>query len=55
MLEIRNAYILLRKPVEKRPLGRLKHTWEDNIKLSEILGSHSGEDIDCGLLGCDAV
>jgi hypothetical protein len=28
-----NAYkILVRKPVEKRPLGRSKHRWEENIK-----------------------
>jgi hypothetical protein len=30
----RNAYrILLGKPEGKRPLGRPKHRWEDNIKM----------------------
>jgi hypothetical protein len=24
---------LVRKPEGKRPLGRLKHRWEDNIKM----------------------
>jgi hypothetical protein len=29
-----NAYrILVRKPEEKRPLGRPRHRWEDNIKM----------------------
>jgi hypothetical protein len=35
----RNAYrILVGKPEEKRPLGRCRRRWEDNIKmyLSEI-------------------
>jgi hypothetical protein len=32
MGEIRNAYnILIRTPEEKRPLGRPRHRWEDNI------------------------
>jgi hypothetical protein len=31
---MRNAYnILIRKPVRKRPLGRLRHRWEDNIRM----------------------
>jgi hypothetical protein len=37
--EKRNAYrILVGKPEGKRPLGRLRHRWEDNIKtdLREI-------------------
>jgi hypothetical protein len=37
--EMRNAYkILVAKPEGKRPLGRHRHRWEDNIKmyLSEI-------------------
>jgi hypothetical protein len=29
-----NAYrILVGKPEEKRPLGRPRHGWEDNIKM----------------------
>jgi hypothetical protein len=38
--EKRNAYrILVGKPGRKRPLGRPRHRWEDNIKmdLREIL------------------
>jgi len=32
--EMRNVYkILIRKPKGKRPLGRLRHRWEDNIKM----------------------
>jgi hypothetical protein len=31
---MRNAYnILVRKPEEKRPFGRQRHRWEDNIKI----------------------
>jgi hypothetical protein len=34
MGENRNAYmILVEKPEEKRPLGRPKHRWVDNIKM----------------------
>jgi hypothetical protein len=34
MGEKRNAYrILVRKPEEKRPLGRPRRMWEDNIKM----------------------
>jgi hypothetical protein len=34
MGEIRNAYeILVMKPEGKRPLGRPRHAWEDNIKM----------------------
>ena len=34
MEERRDAYrVLMGKPEEKRPLGRLRHTWEDNIKM----------------------
>jgi hypothetical protein len=25
--------VLVRKPEEKRPLGRPRHRWEDNIKM----------------------
>jgi hypothetical protein len=38
--EMRNAYkLLVGKPEEKRPFGRPKRKWEDNIKLNlrEIL------------------
>jgi hypothetical protein len=35
MGETRNAYkILVVKPARKRPLGRTKHRWVDNIKLN---------------------
>jgi hypothetical protein len=40
MGEIRNAYqSLVRKPERKRPFGRHKHSWEDNIKtdIKEIV------------------
>jgi hypothetical protein len=34
MGERRNPYnILLRKPEGRRPLGRPKHRWKDNIKM----------------------
>jgi hypothetical protein len=33
-VKIKNAYkILVEKPEEKRPFGRPKHTWKDNIKM----------------------
>jgi hypothetical protein len=33
--ERRGAYrVLVRKPEGKRPLGRLRHRWWDNIKYS---------------------
>jgi hypothetical protein len=31
--EIRNAYIVFRKPEGKRPLGRHRLRFEDNIKI----------------------
>jgi len=32
--EVRNAYkMLVRKPKGKRPLGRSRHRWEDNIRM----------------------
>jgi hypothetical protein len=35
MWEMRNAYkMLVGKPEGKRPLGRLKHKQEDNIKMN---------------------
>jgi len=34
MRNMRNAYtILIRKPDWKRPIGRLRRRWEDNIKM----------------------
>jgi hypothetical protein len=39
MGEMRNVYsILIGKPEGKRPLGRPRHKWEDNIRmdLSEV-------------------
>jgi hypothetical protein len=35
MGEMRNVYkIFVGKPEGKRPLGRFKHRWEDNIKIN---------------------
>jgi len=34
MRERRGVYrVLVEKPEEKRPLGRPRHSWEDNIKM----------------------
>jgi hypothetical protein len=34
MKQMRNAYnILVGKPEGKRSLGRLRHRWEDNIRM----------------------
>ena len=34
MWEVRGAYrVLVGKPEGKRPLGRPRHRWEDNIKI----------------------
>ena len=34
MEQFRNAYrVLVRKPESKRPLGRPRRRWEDNIKM----------------------
>ena len=34
MEQFRNAYrVLMGNPESKRPLGRLRHRWEDNIKM----------------------
>jgi len=34
MREMKNAYsILVEKPEGKRPLGRPRHRWEDNIRM----------------------
>jgi hypothetical protein len=38
MWETKNAYrILMGNPEEKRPLGRPKHRWDDNIKIYLII------------------
>ena len=43
MVERRGAYrVLVGKPEEKKPLGRPRCRWEDNIKL-HLLGSRMGE------------
>jgi hypothetical protein len=37
MGEVRNAYnILVGKPEGRRPLGRPRRRWEDNIKMDEV-------------------
>jgi hypothetical protein len=42
---MRNAYkILVGKPERKRPLGRPRRTWEDNIKI--YIGERGWEDVD---------
>jgi hypothetical protein len=33
MGEVRDAYILVGKPEGRRPLGRPRRRWEDNIKM----------------------
>ena len=44
MEQSRNAYrVLVRKPKGKRPLGRPRRRWEDNIKM------------DLRVVGCDPV
>ena len=43
MGEVRGVYrVLVGKPEGKRPLGRPRHRWEDNIKmaLQEVGGGH---------------
>jgi hypothetical protein len=46
MGEVRGAYnILVGKPEGRRPLGRPRHRWEDNIKMDlEEIGFG---DVDC--------
>jgi hypothetical protein len=44
MKEVRNAYVLLGKPEGKRPLGRRRHKWEDNIEM--YLKGIGCEDVD---------
>jgi hypothetical protein len=59
MGKMRNAYkILVRKPDGKRPLGRSRHRWEDNIRVDlreigwkDVDWIHLAQDRDiCGLL-----
>jgi hypothetical protein len=41
--EKRNVYrLLVRKPMGKRPLGRLRHRWMDNIRMDLV-------EVGCGL------
>jgi hypothetical protein len=52
MGEVRGAYnILVCKPVGRRPLGRPRHRWEDNIKMD--LGEIGFGDVDWILLAQD--
>jgi hypothetical protein len=45
MGEKRNAYrLLLRKPAEKRPLGRPRSRWVDNVRMD--LGEVGWDDVD---------
>ena len=45
MGERRDIYrVLVGKPEGKRPLGRLRHRWEDNIKMGlQNVGSGGGD------------
>ena len=45
MEQSRNAYrVLVRKPEEKRPLGRPRRRWEDNIKMDlREMGDEPGD------------
>ena len=37
MVQFRNAYrVLVGRPESKRPLGRPRRRWEDNIKMWEV-------------------
>jgi len=46
---IRGVYrVLVRKPEGKRPLGRLRHKWENNIKMNL-------QEVGCGGIDCIAV
>jgi hypothetical protein len=45
MVEVRGAYnILVGRPEGRRPLGRPRHRWEDNIKMD--LGKTEFGDVD---------
>jgi len=48
MMESRDVYrVLVGKPEEKRPLGRPRHIWEDNIKIDlQEVGSEGMDWID---------
>ena len=48
MEQSRNAYrVLVGKPEDKRPLGRPRRRWEDNIKMDlREVGSDIGDWID---------
>jgi hypothetical protein len=51
--DMRNAYnILVGKPYEKRPFGRRKHRWEDNIRM--VLREIGWEVMACMRLAQDA-
>jgi len=47
-MERRGAYrVLVRKPDVKRPLGRPRHRWEDNIKMDlQEVGWEVGNGLD---------
>ena len=49
MEQSRNTYrVLVGKPESKRPLGRPRRSWEDNIKMDlREVGSNSGDWIYC--------
>jgi hypothetical protein len=52
MGDMRNAYnILVGKPEEKRPLGRRRRKWEDNIRMD--LREIGWEGVDCMYLTQD--
>ena len=53
MEQSRNAYrVLVGKPEGKRPLGRPRHTWEDNIKIDlRKVGCDPGDWIDLAEIG----
>ena len=46
--EVRNAFkILTGKPTGKRSLGRLRHRWENNIRMDlEVIGINVGNLVD---------
>ena len=48
MEEARNAFkILIGKPTGKRPLGRPRRGWEDNIRMDlEVIGINAGNWVD---------
>jgi hypothetical protein len=48
MVERRGEYrVLVGKPEEKRPLGRPRHRWEDNINTNlQVIGWGVGHELD---------